>query len=40
EETHLLKSGDSAYYNSVVQHRVSAANGQPATIYAVIFMPF
>jgi len=40
DETHLLKPGDSAYYNSVVQHRVSAAHGQPATIYAVVFMPF
>ena len=39
-ETQVLKPGDSAYYNSVVQHRVSAANGQPATIYAVVFMPF
>jgi len=39
-ETQLLKPGDSAYYNSVVQHRVKAANGQPAKIYAVVFMPF
>ncbi len=38
-ETHVLKPGDSAYYNSVVQHRVSAANGKQATIYAVVFMP-
>ena len=39
-ETQVLKPGDSAYYNSVVQHRVCAANGQPATIYATVFMPF
>jgi quercetin dioxygenase-like cupin family protein len=39
-ETRLLKPGDSAYYNSVVQHLVKAANGQPAAIYAAVFMPF
>jgi len=35
----LLKPGDSAYYNSVVQHLVQASGGQPAAIYAVVFMP-
>ena len=39
-ETSLLKQGDSAYYNSVVPHLVKAANGQPAAIYATVFMPF
>ena len=39
-EKRLLKPGDSAFYNSVVQHVVKAANGQPAKIYAVVFMPF
>jgi len=39
-ETTVLKPGDSAYYNSVVQHRVTASGGLPATIYAVVFMPF
>ena len=39
-ETKVLKPGDSAYYNSVVQHRVKASGGQPATIYATVFMPF
>jgi len=39
-EKQVLKPGDSAYYNSVVQHVVKAANGQPAKIYAVVFMPF
>ncbi|MBN1142454.1 MAG: helix-turn-helix transcriptional regulator [Deltaproteobacteria bacterium] len=38
--TQILQPGDSAYYNSVVQHLVRAANGRPATIYAVVFMPF
>ncbi len=37
--TQVLKPGDSAYYNSVVQHLVKAADGQPAAIYAVVFMP-
>ena len=40
EDVKLLGPGDSAYYNSVVKHRVRAANGKPATIYACIFMPF
>ena len=35
----VLKPGDSAYYNSVVQHLVKASGGQPAAIYAVVFMP-
>ena len=38
-ERHVLQPGDSMYYNSIVTHRVSAANGKPATIYAVIFTP-
>lgn len=37
--TQTLGPGDSAYYNSVVQHLVKAAKGQPASIYAVVFMP-
>ena len=39
KETFLLHPGDSMYYNSVVQHLVRAANGKPATIYAVVYMP-
>jgi len=38
-ERHVLGPGDSMYYNSIVSHRVSAANGKPATIYAVVFTP-
>ena len=38
-ESHLLKPGDSAYYNSVVQHKVRAAGGKPAAIYATILLP-
>ena len=39
-DTQTLKPGDSAYYNSVVQHLVKATKGQSATIYAFVFMPF
>jgi len=37
--THELEAGDSMYYNSIVPHRVSAAGGRPAEIYAVIYVP-
>ncbi len=37
--TQTLRAGDSAYYNSVVQHLVKPSGGQTAAIYAVIFMP-
>ena len=37
--TQVLRPGDSAYYNSVVQHLVRASGGQPAAIYAAVFMP-
>lgn len=36
KETHVLKAGDSMYYNSLVPHCVSAVNGE-ATIYDVIY---
>lgn len=39
-EKQVLKPGDSAHYNSVVHHLVKAHGGQPATIYAVVFIPF
>lgn len=38
-ERHVLGPGDSAYYNSVVQHIVRASGNRPASIYAAIFMP-
>lgn len=38
-DTHRLKPGDSAHYNSVVHHLVKAHGGQPAAIYAVVFIP-
>lgn len=39
QNTYQLREGDSMYYNSVVPHQVVAANGAPASIYAVVYMP-
>lgn len=39
-ERFVLKPGDSAYYNSVVKHHIKALGDAPATLYAVIFMPY
>jgi transcriptional regulator with XRE-family HTH domain len=39
-ETTLLEPGDTAYYNSVVKHTLESADGQPASIYGIVFMPF
>ena len=39
QKTYHLKEGDTMYYNSVVPHHVGAANGAPASIYAVLYMP-
>ena len=35
----VLKPGDTAYYNAVVKHGLRALNGQPASIYGIVFMP-
>ena len=40
EETTILRPGDTAYYNSVVKHTLKSADGQPASIYGIVFMPF
>ncbi len=40
KESFVLNQGDSMYYNSVVSHRVNTADGKPAKIHAVVFMPF
>jgi transcriptional regulator with XRE-family HTH domain len=37
--SHVLKAGDSVYYDSIVPHRVLSANGGPARILAVIYTP-
>lgn len=39
-ETTILEPGDTAYYNSVVKHTLESADGQPASIYGIVFMPF
>ncbi len=39
DETHTLEAGDSIYYNSVVPHCVSCIGSEPATIYAVLYIP-
>lgn len=38
-ETHVLKTGDSIYYNSIVPHYVSCKDDKPASIYAVLHIP-
>ncbi len=40
DATYLLGPGDSAHYNSVVKHLVRASGGQPATLHAVVFVPY
>ena len=39
-ETTVLEPGDTAYYNSVVKHVLKSADGNPASIYGIVFMPF
>ena len=39
EETTVLKPGDTAYYNSVVNHALRALGGQSATIYGIVYFP-
>lgn len=37
--THILHKGDSIYYDSIVDHLVSALNGDAAQIVAVVYTP-
>ena len=37
-EIHILNTGDSVYYNSIVPHYVSCAGQEKAQIYAVIYI--
>lgn len=39
-ETYLLKTGDSIYYDSIVEHLIVAANHEAAKILAVVYAPF
>jgi len=38
KETHILRTGDTLYYNSLVPHHLGSVNG-PAEILAVIYAP-
>ena len=38
-EVYTLEAGDSIYYNSIVPHYVSCKGAQPASIYAVLYIP-
>jgi len=38
-DSYILETGDSVYYDSIVPHRVLAADGAPARIIAVIYSP-
>ena len=38
-EVYELEAGDSIYYNSIVPHYVSCKGAQPASIYAVLYIP-
>lgn len=40
KDRHVLKAGDSMYYNSIVPHSLRALNDRSASLYAVIFQPF
>jgi transcriptional regulator with XRE-family HTH domain len=39
KDTHILGSGDSIYYNSIVPHYVSCHGDEKAAIHAVIYIP-
>ena len=39
QETHILKAGDSMYYNSIIPHHVSCVSETAAEIYAVVYIP-
>ena len=38
-EEHILETGDTVYYNSIVPHHVGAYGDEPAEILAVIYHP-
>ena len=39
KEIHVLHTGDSIYYDSIVDHLVSALHDEPAQIVAVVYTP-
>lgn len=40
KEHYRLSEGDSIYYDSVIDHHVHSANGEPALILAIVYAPF
>ena len=40
KERYRLEQGDSIYYDSVIDHNVHSANGEPAVILAIVYAPF
>ncbi len=40
KQVYELSAGDSIYYDSIVNHLVSAANDAPARILAIVYTPF
>lgn len=40
KERYRLEQGDSIYYDSVIDHNVHSANGEPAGILAIVYAPF
>ncbi|MDD4771393.1 MAG: XRE family transcriptional regulator [Bacteroidales bacterium] len=39
-QVYVLNSGESIYYDSIVEHNVHSANGQEAKVLAVVYTPF
>lgn len=39
QNTYTLEAGESIYYDSIVDHLVTAANNEPAKILAVVYAP-
>lgn len=39
KQTYVLETGDSIYFDSIIEHLVSAATDEPTTILAVIYAP-
>jgi transcriptional regulator with XRE-family HTH domain len=38
-DRHILRAGDSIYYDSIVMHRVKALGGRPARVMSVVYSP-
>ena len=39
KKNHIIKAGDTIYYDSIVPHHVHGYNGQAAKILAVVYTP-